>query len=222
MKDTGIIDNYADLSIGKYLDIVALRERDDLSVLDRQPKELAILSGLTEAEVLALPLPEYRRLAVAASFLDRPAPELPRAPKEVRIGDLVLVPTASAEKMTAAQYIDFQTLAGGGDAKTVELLSVFLIPKGHAYCDGYDIAEVQAAIREHMSVTDVLALGGFFLERFAASIANSLTLSEEAARGIRDPKARAEMQARLAEIRAQLEAATPSPTDGAGSPASTE
>jgi hypothetical protein len=205
MKDTGIIDNYADLNIGKYLDIVALRERDDLSILDRQPKELAILSGLTEAEVLALPLPEYRRLAVAAAFLDRPAPELPRAPKEVRIGDLVLVPTASAEKMTAAQYIDFQTFAEDRDHKAVEMLSCFLIPRGCDYNEGYDVLDVHRAIREELSVAEVLALLAFFFKSWAQSIRATLTYSMRAAKRIKDPAMRKE---KMKEIRRLLDLQT--------------
>lgn len=206
MKDIAIIDNYADLSIGTYLRIVALRRDASLTIYDRQPKEIALLTGLSEQEVLALPLPLYKALAGRLAFLDNPAPDVPRPSKEVRIGDLVLVPVADSAKLTAAQYIDYQTMLAqdGTEDKVVELLSVFLVPKGRAYCDGYDIADVQAAIRDHLSVLDVLSLVGFFMIRFAESIASSLSLSEKMVRRITDPEQRKDLLTRVEKAREAL------------------
>lgn len=206
MKDIAIIDNYADLNIGTYLRIVALRRDASLTIYDRQPKEIALLTGLSEQEVLALPLPQYKALAGRLAFLDNPAPDVPRPSKEVRIGDLVLVPVADSAKLTAAQYIDYQTMLAqdGTEDKVVELLSVFLIPKGRAYCDGYDIADVQTAIRDHLSVLDVLSLVGFFMTRFAESIASSLSLSEKMVRRITDPEQRKDLLTRVEKAREAL------------------
>lgn len=206
MKDIAIIDNYADLAIGTYLRIVALRRDASLTIYDRQPKEIALLTGLSEQEVLALPLPEYKALAARLTFLDNPAPDVPRPSKEVRIGDLVLVPVADSAKLTAAQYIDYQTMLAqdGTEDKVVELLSVFLVPKGKAYCDGYDIADVQTAIRDHLSVLDVLSLVGFFMTRFAESIASSLSLSEKMVRRITDPEQRKDLLTRVEKAREAL------------------
>ena len=206
MKDIAIIDNYADLAIGTYLRIVALRRDASLTIYDRQPKEIALLTGLSEQEVLALPLPQYKALAGRLAFLDNSAPDVPRPSKEVRIGDLVLVPVADSAKLTAAQYIDYQTMLAqdGTEDKVVELLSVFLVPKGKAYCDGYDIADVQTAIRDHLSVLDVLSLVGFFMTRFAASIASSLSLSEKMVRRITDPEQRKDLLTRVEKAREAL------------------
>ena len=206
MKDIAIIDNYADLAIGTYLRIVALRRDASLTIYDRQPKEIALLTGLSEQEVLALPLPQYKALAGRLAFLDNPAPDVPRPSKEVRIGDLVLVPVADSAKLTAAQYIDYQTMLAqdGTEDKVVELLSVFLVPKGRAYCDGYDIADVQTAIRDHLSVLDVLSLVGFFMTRFAESIASSLSLSEKMVRRITDPEQRKDLLTRVEKAREAL------------------
>lgn len=206
MKDIAIIDNYADLAIGTYLRIVALRRDTSLTIYDRQPKEIALLTGLSEQEVLALPLPQYKALAGRLAFLDNPAPDVPRPSKEVRIGDLVLVPVADSAKLTAAQYIDYQTMLAqdGTEDKVVELLSVFLVPKGRAYCDGYDIADVQTAIRDHLSVLDVLSLVGFFMTRFAESIASSLSLSEKMVRRITDPEQRKDLLTRVEKAREAL------------------
>ena len=115
--------------------------------------------------------------------------------KSYRLGDLVLVPTQDLTKITAAQYIDFQTLSQEGEEKTVELCSVFLIPKGHKYADGYDIADVQDAIRRHLSVQDVVTLAAFFLRKYAESIVSSLTFCKREIRRTKDPKAKAELEA---------------------------
>ena len=160
MAHASIINNYADLPVGLYMDIIAV-DRSPLGEFDKQVRIISILSGIAEADILALPVPEYKRIAAATEFLIHPCQE-GRMAKSYRLGDLVLVPTQDLTKITAAQYIDFQTLSQEGEEKTVELCSVFLVPKGHKYADGYDIADVQDAIRRHLSVQDVVTLAAFF------------------------------------------------------------
>lgn len=157
-----MIDNYNDLKIGKYLEIL-----DTCKVggdeLDTQVKLIAALSGKTEAEILNMPITEYSAMARSASFLSR-APELPEKPAKVyEVGGFRLVPVMDAGKITAAQYIDFQTLAKQKDGKVVEILSCLLVPEGKRYNEGYDIADVQKAIREEMSVADAMGTYAFFL-----------------------------------------------------------
>ena len=84
----------------------------------------------------------------------------------------------------------------------MEFLSVILVPKGHRYNDGYDIIEVQRAIREEMSVSDGVSLAGFFLTWCRKSIVDSLNYSKQEAMGIKDKTRREEI---LKKIREQEE-----------------
>lgn len=214
MAHASIIDNYADLPVGLYMDILAV-DRSTLGEFDKQVRIISILSGMAEADILALPVPEYKRIAAATEFLIHPCQE-GRMAKSYRLGDLVLVPTQDLTKITAAQYIDFQTLSQEGEEKTVELCSVFLVPKGHKYADGYDIADVQDAIRRNLSVQDVVTLAAFFLRKYAESIVSSLTFCKREIRRTKDPKAKAEMEAKLTEAETMLRQLAASLTGGAG------
>lgn len=90
---------------------------------------------------------------------------------------------------------------------------MFLVPEGKAYNDGYDVLEVQDAIRADLTVLDALALSAFFLTRFAASIRATETSLYRLVRKERNPQKRARMEAQLE----RLQAAKASLTAGAGS-----
>lgn len=215
-----IIDNYADLPVGKYLDILALNEDKALDDLERQAGTIAILADTTLDEVLALSLPAYSDLARQAAFLQHEDKADHRLAKSYDLGGLVLVPVTDPRKVTAGQYIDFQTVSAGGyDRRLPEILSCILVPKGRTYGSGYDIADVQEAIRKHLSVTDALSLLAFFFVSLRASITASLTSSEKELTRLerRTGKKHPEIRKRIREARAMASIA-----DGAGSQPSTE
>lgn len=218
MKHADVIDSYARLPIGLYLDIVEV-SRQDMDELDKQVRILSMLAGTTEAAILALPVPTYKEYVAAAAFLGHPCKE-GRIASSYKLGEFTLVPTTDIAKLTAAQYIDFQTLSREGESKTVELCSVFLVPKGCRYNEGYDIADVQRAIREDLTVQDVISLAAFFLTKYVASIVSSLTYCNRTIRRLKDPKAKAEIQARMTDAQAQLDRLR-SMSDGDGSRTST-
>ena len=173
-----IIDNYAAVMVGDYLDICKVSRDDSLDDLDKQVKILAILYGVTEDDILNLPLPSYKEMAAASAFLEVPCEKVPRVASKYTLGDLVLVPSADPSKLTTGQYIDFQTFAQKGEETLVEQLSCFLIPQGCKYGTGYDVADVHRAIRDHLSVADVLALAAFFLTSWFKSIEATRIFSE--------------------------------------------
>lgn len=214
MAHASIIDNYADLPVGLYMEILAT-SRADMEDIDKQVRIISLLSGMPETQVLTLTIPEYKEYAAATEFLTEPCPE-GRVARSYRLGSLDLVPTSDLAKITAAQYIDFQTLSKGGDEKTVELCSVFLVPKGHKYADGYDIADVQDAIRRHLSVKDVVTLAAFFLRKYAESMIYSLTFCKREIRRMKDEKKKAELEARMAETEAMVRQLADLTTGGAG------
>lgn len=201
-----MIDNYADLPLGRYLDIEAVSRDDALEDIDRQVRIIAILSGRTERDLLAAPIAEYADLAAKTAFLARPCPA-GRTARQYIAGDFTLIPTADLTKVTTAQYIDFQTFAPDADAHLVELLSVSLVPEGMTYNDGYDLADVQAAIREHLSVQDALALVADFFRRWLAltrATLNSLDKELKKADRIKDATKRAKLQAEIVLRKKQL------------------
>lgn len=168
-----MIRSYEQLTLGKYEEIVALLKDQTLDDLQLQAEVIGILNDKTADEVLALPLEKYQILAYAAKFLEEVPEPKPRCEKSYNLAyttsegkreELVLIPTCSARQMTTAQYIDFQNFNAQGD-KITETLSCLLVPLGKQYCEDYDPAEVQAAIRQSLPVLPALHLLAFFSNR---------------------------------------------------------
>lgn len=206
-----IIDNYRKLPIGKYNEIVKLCETE-MDEVDRKVSIVAILTGLTEDEVLALPITDFTECCAKAKFIDLPCPEtlIPSVSKSYPVGGFNLVPVTDMRKVTTAQYIDFITFSKDKEHNIVEMLSCFLVPKGMDYNEGYDILDVHTAIKEEMSVAEVLALLAFFFGSWTRSIHSTLSSSERMARRVKDKGKRQMMMERIAELRSTI--------SGGGSP----
>lgn len=172
-----IIDNYRNLPIGKYLEILELSQDESVDALEQQVKTISILTELTEDDVLALPIMQYKELARKTKFLENGYEGKLQVAKSYGLGGMELIPVKDFAKITTAQYVDFQNLSKEGDKYLVETLSTLLIPKGKKYMDGYEIEDVRKAIRENLSVADVLSLSAFFLTKFVKSIKDFQTYS---------------------------------------------
>ena len=197
--DMDIIDSYNKLSLGKYMEIQEVSRNESLEEIDKQVQILSILTGVAEEEILHLPLPEYKELVVKSGFLDPENINYHTVAKKYILGKFELIPCRDFRKIETCQYIDFQTYAPELDKYLVEFLSVILVPKCHRYNEGYDILEVQKAIREEMSVSDGVSLAGFFLTWCRKSIRDSLNFSRQEAMGIKDKTKREEILQKIQE-----------------------
>lgn len=172
-----IIDNYRNLPIGKYLEILELSRDESIDALAQQVKTIAILTDMSEDEVLSLPIMDYRELASRTKYLEKEYDGKLMVAKSYKVGGFDLIPVKDVNKITTAQYVDFQTFSKDSDRYIVEILSTMLIPKGMKYNEGYDMADVHKAIRENLSVADVLSLSAFFLTKLVKSIKDFRTYS---------------------------------------------
>ena len=197
--DMDIIDNYNRLTLGQYMEIQAVSRQEGLDDLDKQVQILSILTGVAEDELLHLPIQEYKELVFKSGFLNPENINYHPIAKKYILGKFELIPTRDFRKIETCQYIDFQTYAPDLDKYLVEFLSVILVPKGHRYNEGYDILEVQKAIREEMSVSDGVSLAGFFLTWCRKSIKDSLNYSKQEAMRIKDKTKREEILKRIEE-----------------------
>ena len=197
------IESYNRLPIGKYRELCDVDP--NLPDLDRQVAFVSVLTDIPTDELYAMPVPEYARLARCTAFLGEEMPEPQgRIMKEYRLGNFVLVPSTDIGRMTTAQYIDFQTYLREPERFEVAILSVILIPKGHKYNEGYDILEVQAAIRDNLSVVDAQELRAFFFGRLRIIMRGFLTYSAIQARRMKDREKRKATMAQIADLRTTL------------------
>lgn len=185
-----IIDNYRDLPIGMYLEICEIDRRTDIDELHKQVSIISILSGMAEEDIYNLPLEDYKAMAAKTRYLSHPYEGEILTAKAYVVGEWNLIPVDDFRKITTAQYIDFQTFAKEGEKRIVETLSTMLIPKDKEYNQGYDVLELQKALREHLSVVDVVTLLAFFFVKWQRLIKDSLISCREEAMKIPDMKER--------------------------------
>lgn len=157
-----MIDNYNDLTIGKYQEIQAVLNGEIVDEYATNIQLVSILSDMTEDEVGSMGLTEYKALNQKLVFLTE-MPVQKMVADKYKIGGFELDTMLAVDKMTVSQYVDYQTFVKEPDKYLVELLSIFLIPKGKKYNEGYDIIEVQKAIRDNLSIVDAISLSAFFL-----------------------------------------------------------
>ena len=191
-----MITNYDALPLGTYMRIDAALHTPAEDI-DKQVEIVAILADMTTDEVLRLPLGDYASMAAQTAFLGKPCNPTEADGKPVEVAGLRLVPTSDFTKITTAQF-------SRDIPRTIpQLLSVFLVPEGMAYNEGYDVAEVQEAVKS-LALPVAVGLSGFFFRSLEKSLTDSLTFLESS------PKTRK----RATEILAQAEEILRSVGDG--------
>ena len=208
-----IIDSFNKLSIGKYAEIQEITKNESLEEIDRMVAILSVLTGASEEDLLHLPIAEFTLLSAKAKFLTAEGFQPGRIARKYKVGQWELIPVTDYRKLETCQYVDFKTYAGDMDNHMPELISVLLVPKGHRYNEGYDILELQQAIRENMSVTEAVTIVGFFMTWCRRLIGDFLHYSKEEAKKLPKGKKREKILEKIREQETLLE------TNGDGSPA---
>ena len=170
-----MIDNYNKLTIGKYLELIEILEDDTLADIDKNVEIIALLDDKEVDMIYDLPLPEFNDKIQKTAFLyEEPKPL--QVSTVYKLGDMELEACLNINDLTTAQFIDYQTYVKDKN-KMVELLSVFLVPKGHKYNKDYDVFEVQKIIRDNMPITQAMGLSDFFLLLYKSLLKASLISS---------------------------------------------
>lgn len=134
---------------------------DMLDNLNANIQMLSVLCDCDEGKIASLSTTEFSRLLSQTEFLK----EMPKA----KIQDKYMVNGkrydvfVSLKEMSVAQYIDFQTYVKDKDRYFKELLSVFLIPHGKKYGEGYDVAGVAEELGNHLSIVNAYSVLFFFI-----------------------------------------------------------
>lgn len=208
-----MIESYKDLTINKYQEIRQIIEEDG-GELAIQSKIIACLTGMEVDDVLNLSLTRYHELVQKTAFLLEKPKLDGRIPNKLNINGKECIITKDVKKLTAAQYIDYQTLTAMKDQEKylANILACFIVPKGCKYGDGYENDEIVAWIGENLSIVDGLNICFFFRKKYLNSIKLTLTSLELQMRMLRwkmkSPETKAmmkELNQKLAEYRRLLE-----------------
>lgn len=156
-----MIDCYEKLTIGKYDELQLIYE-SDLSDYEKNVEIVALCNDLEVEDVEDMSLTTFNTLLQSTAFLYE-APKKKIVATKYVLGGTEFDVVMNMGKLTVAQYLDYQEYIKNPDKNRVELLSIFLIPKGCKYGEGYDMFEIQKIIRENLSIIDAIALTDFFL-----------------------------------------------------------
>ena len=208
-----MIQSYKELTVAKYQEIRQIIQ-DDGGELNIQARILACLNDTDLDSILNLSLSKYNELVVKSSFLlDKPKLD-GRIPHRLNINGRECEVTTNVKKLTAAQYIDYQTWTSQEDQDKylANVLACFVVPKGFTYGDGYDVGEIAEWLGEHLSILDALNICFFFRKKYLESIKLTLTFLEltmkRVSRKERDPEVKGmmkELNGKLTEYRRLLQ-----------------
>lgn len=198
-----IIDSWNKVTIDKYLDIKAIVDNCE----NENEIKIELLSLLTDIDVddlLDMPLVRFNHLLQNIGFIYNDVPNTQVATKYV-LGGMKFNVMVNIKDMTTAQFLDYQTFVEDIDNNLVQLLSIFLIPDGYKYNDGYDIIEIQGIIRENLSIVDAKALSAFFLKWYESLLKATVHYLTKKMKKIARKEKNEELAAQMKEVIMNLE-----------------
>ena len=113
--------------------------QDVMSVEDETERIVSIAEILLGKDVTNLPLKEFNEQAKQLVFLTTDVP-VSNPPKKLEVNGRKYYMDCLLGNITTAQYVDYTNHCNTNDM--AKMLSVFVIPEGHKYNDGYDMLEV--------------------------------------------------------------------------------
>lgn len=148
---------WANITYRTLLDI-----REAANIEDENERVYAIMEAVYGEDVLNLPLKDFNEKCKELSFLQKAIPNDLHV-KNIKVNGREYYFDGLLGKITTAQYIDFQNYLKNEDEQ--KAFSVFIIPKGHSYNDGYDMEQVFNDILD-MPVPILFSASFFFIRQF--------------------------------------------------------
>lgn len=150
MKDL----TWSDITLEQYMLIQEIKKQDSLDVMVELIK---ILFKIEDPESLAYT--EFIKYSDRLKFLGKEITRVPLKDK-YEINNNTYILENNVMLLSTSQVIDYRNYAKE-DNHIAKLLSVFLIPEGHKYNDGYDIEQVVNDILD-LDVQTVISMLDFF------------------------------------------------------------
>lgn len=171
--------SYKELPIKKFFELEDYINNTD-DELVKLVSVLSVLCDTDEDTISNLEIGEINELKNQLGWLS----ESPNIQKNFKSKTIELpvfgkcVIDTDLRKFTISQYIDFQTFWNKMNTNPEMLLSVFVIPKGKKYADGYDTAELIDVISNNIDIITAREMSFFILKRLVNSIVNTLIFLE--------------------------------------------
>lgn len=167
-KKTNIInmvDSWEDMSINQFI-ILNQTIQADIPETYKTVNIISILTGLSVEEVERIPITVFAKLKNQLDFLNTEIPKVQHKDK-YNLNGRIYTLNADISSITTAQYIDYQTYIK--ENNPIQMMSLWLIPEGHQYNDGYSMEQVLLDIQD-MCFLDVQSVAFFLQLQFATYI----------------------------------------------------
>lgn len=167
-KKTNIInmvDSWEDMSINQFI-ILNQTIQADIPETYKTVNIISVLTGLSVEEVERIPITVFAKLKNQLDFLNTEIPKVKHKDK-YNLNGRIYTLNADISSITTAQYIDYQTYIK--ENNPIQMMSLWLIPEGHQYNDGYSMEQVLLDIQD-MCFLDVQSIAFFLQLQFATYI----------------------------------------------------
>lgn len=197
--------DWENISIDKYYcikDILDDEEDDDIT---KNVKLVAVMLDKDDQEVWDMDMGQVGDYISRLQFLGKF--DMPKHPNmKIKLPGYDLTVIRDLTKINVAQYVDFQNFVKLPLRESMEkILSIFLIPDGCKYNDGYDIIDLQKVIRENLSFRVAEGLLGFFMEKYGRLLIHSLVYCRKQVRKTKDPEMMERLKKTEEEIQQKLD-----------------
>lgn len=157
-------NRWEDLTFNEVLQIQQILSAD-INETYKASNIIAVLAGVENDVIENLPINQFTSLANRLEFLSTPIPKVKHQDSYTVNGNEYKL-AANITEISTAQYIDYQTYMKEEIPDLARVTTVFFIPKGHKYNDGYDVEEVYRDVSD-MKYIDIEAIAFFLRKQFA-------------------------------------------------------
>ena len=204
MKEIKLKESWNEISIADFLQLMQLQEVADDFQLAREVEIMKIVSGNPDIDTLSLP--EFKQLVGKVTFINQPIPETLYPPKSFTTPNFKYIIKPDLIKLTTAQYIDYINYIKNSEGieDLAKILSVFFIPKGFDYNEGYEINEVIEDIENNVDIVTASSVASFFELQSQTCIKAlkdySLKVMKKAMKKQNEPMKKAELKKKIQEM----------------------
>lgn len=180
--------DWENITIEKYYEIKDILDDETDDDITKNVKMVAVITDKDEDEVWSMDMAEAGEYISRLQFLNKF--ELPDNPNmKFNLPGYQLKVMKDVSRISVAQYVDFQNFVKLPLREGMEkILSIFLIPEGCKYNEGYDIIDLQKVIRENISFRVAEGLLSFFIEKYGELLIHSLVYCRKQIRKTKNPE----------------------------------
>ena len=198
---------WEDVSLGTYKKLAEISTDESLGADEKQVEIAAVLCDCKPEDIWNMDMTDAKALFAQLAWVNDFKPDFKEpTKKKYKLGSTEYEICFDVNRMTVAQYVDFQNYYGEGiETKNMaEVLSCWFIPKGHKYNEDYDAEQTIKDINEYLPFTEAQRLCYFFLMASESSIRAlqifSKWMMKREAKKVKDKAKRKELMTQIEEI----------------------